>query len=47
MTPKAIVFDLYGTLYDVHSVARRCDGHYPGRGMDISVMWRQKQLEYT
>jgi 2-haloacid dehalogenase len=45
--PKAVVFDLYGTLYDVHSVAERCDGRYPGRGMEISIMWRQKQLEYT
>lgn len=44
---KAIVFDLYGTLFDVHTVARRCDGYYPGRGLDMSVMWRQKQLEYT
>lgn len=44
---KAIVFDLYGTLYDVHSVAQRCERLYPGRGMDISVLWRQKQLEYT
>lgn len=45
--PKAVVFDLYGTLYDVHSVAEQCDGRYPGHGMALSVMWRQKQLEYT
>lgn len=44
---KAIVFDLYGTLYDVHSVVQQCDATYPGRGVDISNMWRQKQLEYT
>ncbi|OZI61871.1 haloacid dehalogenase type II [Bordetella genomosp. 11] len=44
---KAVVFDLYGTLYDVHSVARQCSGFYPGRGLEISAMWRQKQLEYT
>ncbi|MBB1593414.1 haloacid dehalogenase type II [Achromobacter sp. UMC46] len=44
---KAVVFDLYGTLYDVHSVVQRCDASYPGRGMEISAMWRQKQLEYT
>jgi 2-haloacid dehalogenase len=46
-TIKGIVFDLYGTLYDVHSVAERCNTHYPGKGMEISVLWRQKQLEYT
>lgn len=44
---KAIVFDLYGTLYDVHSVVQLCDDFYPGQGMQISAIWRQKQLEYT
>lgn len=44
---KAIVFDLYGTLYDVHSVSTRCEYYYPQRGLEVSVMWRQKQLEYT
>jgi 2-haloacid dehalogenase len=44
---KAVVFDLYGTLYDVHSVAARCDDCYPQRGREISLMWRQKQIEYT
>jgi len=44
---KAVVFDLYGTLYDVHSVASRCGERFPGRGLEISLLWRQKQLEYT
>jgi 2-haloacid dehalogenase len=44
---KAIAFDLYGTLFDVHSVAVQCDEHFPGRGQEISNVWRQKQLEYT
>lgn len=44
---QGIVFDLYGTLYDVHSVAALCDSHYPGRGREVSLLWRQKQLEYT
>lgn len=44
---KGIVFDLYGTLFDVHSVAELCDKHYPGRGLEVSALWRQKQLEYT
>ena len=43
----AVVFDLYGTLYDVHSVAQQCDALYPGKGAEISALWRQKQLEYT
>ncbi|MEI5996513.1 haloacid dehalogenase type II [Paraburkholderia bengalensis] len=44
---KAIAFDLYGTLFDVHSVASKCDVAFPGRGQEISNVWRQKQLEYT
>src|SRR5580698_3633389 len=44
---KGVIFDLYGTLYDVHSVAGICDGYFPGRGREISMLWRQKQLEYT
>ena len=44
---KGIAFDMYGTLYDVHSVAARCDESFPGRGKEISALWRQKNLEYT
>jgi 2-haloacid dehalogenase len=47
MRPRALVFDAYGTLYDVHSVIRRCDGFWPGQGPVLSQLWRQKQLEYT
>lgn len=44
---KAIAFDLYGTLGDVHVVAERCEDLLPGRGREISMVWRQKQIEYT
>jgi 2-haloacid dehalogenase len=44
---RAIVFDAYGTLFDVHSVARRGEELYPGNGMALSQLWRTKQLEYT
>jgi 2-haloacid dehalogenase len=44
---RGIAFDLYGTLFDVHSVVDRCDERFPGRGREISTLWRQKQLEYT
>jgi 2-haloacid dehalogenase len=47
MTPDALVFDAYGTLYDVHSVQRRCDGFFPGKGAQLSQLWRARQLEYT
>jgi 2-haloacid dehalogenase len=44
---KAVVFDAYGTLFDVHTVAKRCEHEFPGYGIRISEIWRQKQLEYT
>jgi 2-haloacid dehalogenase len=43
----AIVFDAYGTLFNVHSVIRRCEEIFPGRGETLSRLWRSKQLEYT
>jgi 2-haloacid dehalogenase len=47
MKLDALVFDAYGTLFDVHSVLRRCDECWPGKGAAVSAMWRAKQLEYT
>ena len=44
---RAVVFDAYGTLFDVHSVIRRCDELFPERGAELSRLWRSKQLEYT
>jgi len=41
------VFDAYGTLFDVHSVVRRCEALWPGRGAALSTAWRARQLEYT
>ena len=47
MKLDALVFDAYGTLFDVHSVLRRCEACWPGRGAALSTSWRAKQLEYT
>lgn len=47
MTIKALVFDAYGTLFDVNSVVAICDKLYPGKGAALSQLWRAKQLEYT
>jgi 2-haloacid dehalogenase len=47
MRPEAFVFDAYGTLYDVHSVVTRCESCWPGKGAQLSQLWRAKQLEYT
>ena len=44
---QALVFDAYGTLFDVHSVTRLADSIFPGRGAALSQAWRTKQLEYT
>ena len=47
MTIKAVVFDAYGTLYDVQSVADTTEDAFPGYGEIITQVWRIKQLEYT
>jgi 2-haloacid dehalogenase len=43
----ALVFDAYGTLFDVHSVTALAETLAPGRGTALSQLWRTKQLEYT
>ena len=45
--PQAALFDAYGTLFDVYSVAALAEKHFPGHGGAISVVWRDKQIEYT
>lgn len=47
MTIETVVFDAYGTLYDVQSVARVTEDAYPGYGEILTQVWRLKQLEYT
>jgi len=44
---RALVFDAYGTLFDVHSVVALCEEFWPGKGASLSQLWRTKQLEYT
>jgi len=44
---RALVFDAYGTLFDVHSVIALCERLWPGKGAQLSQLWRMKQLEYT
>jgi len=45
--PRAFVFDAYGTLFDVHSVQAHCESLWPGKGAQLSQLWRTKQLDYT
>ena len=44
---RALVFDAYGTLFNVHSVMTTCEALFPGKGRELSQLWRAKQLEYT
>lgn len=46
-SPKAVIFDAYGTLFDVHSVIAAAEQMFPGHGDALSQLWRQKQIEYT
>lgn len=45
--PKAVLFDAYGTLFDVYSVALLGEQLFPGRGEALARLWRDKQIEYT
>ncbi|HSB99418.1 MAG TPA: haloacid dehalogenase type II [Burkholderiaceae bacterium] len=45
--PRAVLFDVYGTLFDVHSVSQRLDRMFAGQGPRIAALWRDKQIEYT
>jgi 2-haloacid dehalogenase len=47
LSPKAVIFDAYGTLFDVHSVIAVAEQMFPGHGDALSQLWRQKQIEYT
>ena len=47
MTVRAVVFDAYGTLLDVHGAMQRHAGLLPPDWERISAEWRAKQLEYT
>ena len=47
MQIKAVVFDAYGTLFDVYSIQALAEELYPSHGADIAVKWRDKQIEYT
>jgi 2-haloacid dehalogenase len=47
-TPKKlVVFDAYGTLFDVYSIARAAESMYPNFGMALASLWRDKQIDYT
>jgi 2-haloacid dehalogenase len=47
MKLRAVLFDAYGTLFDVHSVVLLAEQLFPGHGERLSLLWRDKQIEYT
>ena len=44
---KLIAFDAYGTLFDVYSMGKLAEELFPGHGQALSLMWRDRQIEYT
>ena len=47
MDTKAIVFDAYGTLFDVNSAAEKCKDKIGDKWEGFANFWRTTQLEYT
>ena len=47
MKPNVLVFDAYGTLFNVHALDGLIGRHFKREASDISAWWRRKQLEYT
>ena len=45
--PGAVLFDAYGTLFDVYSVGLLAEQLFPGHGQALGVLWRDKQIDYT
>ena len=45
--PGAVLFDAYGTLFDVYSVGLLAEQLFPGHGQALGVSWRDKQIDYT
>ena len=47
MKTKAVVFDAYGTLFDVNSAAEKCKDKIGAKWETFANFWRTTQLEYT
>lgn len=45
--PTAVLFDAYGTLFDVYSVGLAAEQLFPGAGDRLAMLWRDRQIEYT
>ncbi|WP_151633852.1 haloacid dehalogenase type II [Noviherbaspirillum aerium] len=47
MPIQAILFDAYGTLFDVYSISALAEKLFRGKGEALANLWRAKQIEYT
>lgn len=47
MKYKAVVFDLFGTLLDVGSIAVSVSRFFPQKGDAVAALWRDKQIQYS
>jgi 2-haloacid dehalogenase len=47
VAPRAVLFDAYGTLFDVYSVGLLAEQLFPGHGERLALLWREKQIDYT
>ena len=45
--PRAVLFDAYGTLFDVYSVGLLAEQLFPGHGQALALLWRDRQIDYT
>ncbi|MEI7426828.1 MAG: haloacid dehalogenase type II [Betaproteobacteria bacterium] len=44
---KIIAFDAFGTIFDVYSIGKLAEEYFPHHGQSLSIMWRDRQIEYT
>jgi 2-haloacid dehalogenase len=44
---QAVVFDAYGTLFDVATPVFKQEASLGGKAAEVAALWRTKQLEYT
>src|ERR1700756_1813243 len=45
--PRAVLFDVFGTLLDVYSVGLRAEQMFPRAGERLARAWRDRQIEYS
>ena len=44
---RGVVFDAYGTLLDVYAIGQQAESFFPGQGVALANVWRDKQIEYS